>query len=59
MTHLFIAQSIVRAPDFRGTTLRVAMHTESAVTDCYEIVPVSLKLKNFAGGYSRAATSFS
>ena len=46
MTHLFIAQSIVRAPDFRGTTLRVAIHTESAVTDCYEIVPVLLKLKN-------------
>ena len=43
MTHIFIAQSIVRAPDFGGTTLRVAMamitdsvsDTESVITDYY------------------------
>ena len=29
MTHQFIAQSIVRAPDFGGTTLRMAMIRDS------------------------------
>ena len=39
MTTEFIAQSIVRAPDLWGTTLRMAMitdsvsHTASAITD--------------------------
>ena len=32
MTHLFIAQSIVRAPDFRGITLRMAPVTETVIT---------------------------
>ena len=44
MTPEFIAQSIGRAPDFWGTTLRMAMitdsvsHTASVITlNCYEM----------------------
>ena len=45
MTQQLIAQSIVRAPDFWGTTLRMAiitesvLHTESVITDYESAIP--------------------